>query len=363
MTKRLQHDKRFESFTEPIFRMGLHDARKLTRWARDYFEEDHGLPNSSVFGTLDLTSRGRRELKQLAKALYFGRPKVAEQHQAALDLRDAFRKSLSVIATSWDEQAEAINSLTGQKSVWRFRAEKSFAPAIALIILSILSLVAGLNVVVDAELTSASAVVVEGPFFETPSESGLGVPTEPAQELVFAVAVAPVFGLLCMVEFISFFWKRGRRSIFYVALGAIGIPVLLAVTLSFAYVMSGAADASREAPSAFDVMEYPWWYSAISMTGLAAVTAAILEGIKFFVLMLFERAASERPVNQAAVAAFNHVDECVLATTPSLAVLRACIKRHKAHRRVFRDIIFAAAKRQRSDKKRRQLQRRLNDLS
>lgn len=348
--------------TTPLRLHGQHDSRRLTANGCKFFNRNHGVPPDSTLRHTNMLGASRKSLKRLAESLYFGHPGVFVQYQTAKDLLPAFDESISHLGIVSQHLKRRLLPFLSPKDAWKMRSEKGtrFASALWMVV-SLLSIAAAISTL-NAEFESATAIIVEGPFFEGPPNTPGGVPSEPSPALTRAVAMPAVIGLLAMFEFISFAWKKERRTRFGIALGAIGAPLLIAVTIAFAFVLIGAGDTSALVPTAFVVPSMPWWYPAMSMIGLAFVTAAFLEVAKWAIGQLFQRSPTEVRMDAKLVSDINHVDQCVIDSIPSRSVLAACVERHHAKLAAFRHSVIREAKRQRQQQKLRDLKIRISAL-
>ncbi|EMI26389.1 membrane protein [Rhodopirellula europaea SH398] len=348
--------------TAPLRLHGQHDSRRLTRHGCSFFNRNHGAPSNSILRRINMLGASRKSLKRLAENLYFGHPGVFVQYQTAKDLLHAFDESISHLRIVAQHLKRRLLPFLSPRDAWKLRFEKGTGFASALwMSVALLSVAAAMSTVI-AEFESAKAIIVEGPFFEGPPSTPGGVPSEPSPALTRAVAMPAVIGLLAMFEFISFAWKKERRTRFCIMIGAIGAPLSIAVTIAFAFVLIGPGDSSDSVPTAFDVPSMPWWYPAMSMIGLAFVTAAFLEIAKWAVSQLFLCSPTDVRVDSKLVSDINHVDQCVIDSIPSRSVLAACVERHHARLAAFHLSVAREANRQRQQQKLRDLEQRIAAL-
>lgn len=344
---------------EPMAAKGSSDSIRLNESGRRFFGETFEKVALQADQLSSVDIENEQELVEFADANFESDPKRSLQLNLAKEILPEVQLHHENLSLDRTHLQARKAKYVKRKPIYRFKKEIAFSPVVVPLVSALVLLVAVLSLGINSEIETAVASIREGTLFETASFD----PRLPAQEPSFVIALGyafvPIFGLLISLEFICFKSRQAKSRFFLRTLGVIGVPLSLAVTWVFAYVIGGAMEPTSSI-GAFQTTSPPWYSFGLNMTALAIVNAMVLHLLIQVVKQFFERAPSKERCCDELEVELNHLNECIVATAQTMGTLRSCISRIESERKEFGHAVFAAAAYRRAQVQRQKLQMQLN---
>lgn len=191
-------------------------------------------------------------------------------------------------------------------------------------IVVILSAAAGCTF--NFEFDFARAAILEGSLFETPAADPRLPAIEPSFGVVMGMALAPIFGLFVVLEFISLVSKEKNASLFTKILAIVALPLTLTTTWMFAWIVGGGMSEESAVGLAFQTQSPPWYYFGLTITTTSLINAILFYGITWVFLQCFEFEPRNKQFCEGLENTGNRLIERIRDTVETLTIFYGCGK-------------------------------------
>ena len=192
------------------------------------------------------------------------------------------------------------------------------------LILGIVGLAMTLCYVGYIDINTAIAGIRQGDLYETPNPNPMLPAIEPSDEVCLGLALIPIAGLFTALEFVHFAFRKKKPGLYLFGLAGVGLPLAIGCTFLFAHIFfGGGVNRLSVIGPEFQSDAPPWYYFALSTTGMGVFCAMLMSGISYLASWFFEYAPKEERFHPELERARNHITECIVKTQKTLAHLYA----------------------------------------
>jgi hypothetical protein len=230
-------------------------------------------------------------------------------------------QELSLLATKRDRIENEINRFAQRRRVPNLNWDVVGSVTAIPFALLAAALVAAATFTFTYEFDFAHAAILEGQLFETPAADPRLPAIEPEFGVVMGMAIAPVFGLFVVLEFISLTMRDENSTPFAKVLAGVALPLSLATTGWFAWVVGGGMSSAVPTNLSFQPETPPWYYFALSITTTSLINAMLFYGVVWILLQCFEFEPREKPFCEGLERTSNRLLERIRNTAETLSIL------------------------------------------